>query len=126
MLDVIDLSLADAGLARVRWAEDQMPVLRSIRERFSREKPLAGLRIGACLHVTTETANLMIALESRRGVDRAVRVEPAFDPGRRRGGARGRVRHSDLRHQRRRRGDLLPAHRGGAGHAPQHHHGRRL
>jgi adenosylhomocysteinase len=63
-LDVIDLSLADVGLARVRWAEDQMPVLRSIRERFSREKPLAGLRIGACLHVTTETANLMIALKA--------------------------------------------------------------
>src|SRR6516164_730976 len=59
-----DFSLAETGLARVRWAEDQMPVLRSIRERFSREKPLAGLRIGACLHVTTETANLMIALKA--------------------------------------------------------------
>ncbi|MBV9581616.1 MAG: adenosylhomocysteinase [Chloroflexi bacterium] len=64
MLDITDLTLAEAGLARVRWAEDQMPVLRSIRERFSREKPLAGLRIGACLHVTTETANLMIALKA--------------------------------------------------------------
>jgi adenosylhomocysteinase len=63
-LDVVDLSLAEVGLARVRWSEDQMPVLRSIRERFSREKPLAGLRIGACLHVTTETANLMITLKA--------------------------------------------------------------
>jgi adenosylhomocysteinase len=62
--EVKDTSLAEAGLARVRWADGQMPVLRSIRERFSREKPLAGLRIGACLHVTTETANLMIALKA--------------------------------------------------------------
>jgi adenosylhomocysteinase len=62
--DVKDLNLAEAGLARVRWADGQMPVLRSIRERFGRERPLAGLRIGACLHVTTETANLMIALKA--------------------------------------------------------------
>jgi adenosylhomocysteinase len=62
--DVKDMSLADAGLARVRWADGQMPVLRNIRERFKREKPLAGLCIGACLHVTTETANLMIALKA--------------------------------------------------------------
>src|SRR5919202_3579531 len=62
--DVKDLSLADAGLARGRWADGQMPVLQSIRERFSRDKPLAGLRIGACLHVTTETANLMVALKA--------------------------------------------------------------
>ncbi|MBV8719771.1 MAG: adenosylhomocysteinase [Chloroflexi bacterium] len=62
--DVTDPSLAETGLARVRWAEGQMPVLRSIRERFTRERPLAGLRVGACLHVTTETANLMIALKA--------------------------------------------------------------
>src|ERR1043166_8552856 len=62
--DIRDVSLADAGLARVRWSEGQMPVLRTIRDRFSRERPLAGLRIGACLHVTTETANLMIALKA--------------------------------------------------------------
>src|ERR671939_52966 len=62
--DVKDLSLIDQGLARIRWAEGQMPVLRSIRERFAREKPLAGLRLGACLHVTTETANLMVALKA--------------------------------------------------------------
>jgi adenosylhomocysteinase len=59
-----DPSLAESGLARIRWAEGQMPVLRSIRERFAREKPLAGLRIGACLHVTTETANLMVTLHA--------------------------------------------------------------
>ena len=62
--DIKDPALAEAGLARIHWADGQMPVLRSIRERFAREKPLAGLRIGACLHVTTETANLMITLRS--------------------------------------------------------------
>src|ERR1700730_15923793 len=62
--DVKDLALIDAGLTRVRWADGQMPVLRTIRERFKRDKPLAGLRIGACLHVTTETANLMITLKA--------------------------------------------------------------
>ena len=62
--DVKDMSLAEQGLARVRWADGQMPVLRNIRERFAREKPLAGLRLGACLHVTTETANLMVTLKA--------------------------------------------------------------
>ena len=58
-----DLSLADEGLRRIAWAEREMPVLRLIRERFAQEKPLAGLRISACLHVTTETANLMYTLQ---------------------------------------------------------------
>src|SRR5512137_160508 len=62
--DVKDLSLADAGQRKVEWAEQEMPVLRLIRERFEREKPLAGLRIAACLHVTTETANLMRTLKA--------------------------------------------------------------
>lgn len=60
--DIKDISLADEGLARILWADRDMPVLASIRERFEREKPLAGVRIGACLHVTTETANLMRTL----------------------------------------------------------------
>jgi adenosylhomocysteinase len=60
--DVTDLSLVDEGVRRIEWAEREMPVLRLIRERFEREKPLAGIRIGACLHVTTETANLMRTL----------------------------------------------------------------
>jgi adenosylhomocysteinase len=55
---VKDLALADAGLQRIVWAERDMPVLRAIRERFELEKPLAGLRMSACLHVTAETANL--------------------------------------------------------------------
>ena len=60
--DVIDLGLASEGVRRIEWAEREMPVLRLIRERFERERPLEGLRIGACLHVTTETANLMRTL----------------------------------------------------------------
>lgn len=60
--DVKDLSLAAEGVRRIEWADRTMPVLRSIRERFERDKPLAGLRISACLHVTTETANLMRTL----------------------------------------------------------------
>ncbi len=60
---VKDLSLASQGMLRIEWAEREMPVLRRIRERFSGEKPLEGLVVGACLHVTTETANLMITLK---------------------------------------------------------------
>ncbi len=60
--DIKDIGLADEGLARIMWADADMPVLARIRERFEREKPLAGVRIGACMHVTTETANLMRAL----------------------------------------------------------------
>ncbi|MDQ3491710.1 MAG: adenosylhomocysteinase [Chloroflexota bacterium] len=62
--DVIDLGLAAEGVRRIEWAEREMPVLRLIRERFERERPLDGLRIGACLHVTTETANLMRTLKA--------------------------------------------------------------
>ena len=62
--DVTDLGLAGEGVRRIEWAEREMPVLRLIRERFERERPLAGLRIGACLHVTTETANLMRTLKA--------------------------------------------------------------
>jgi len=62
--DVTDLGLATEGVRRIEWAEREMPVLRLIRERFGRERPLAGLRIGACLHVTTETANLMRTLRA--------------------------------------------------------------
>ena len=60
--DVADLGLAAEGVRRIEWAEREMPVLRLIRERFERERPLDGVRVGACLHVTTETANLMRTL----------------------------------------------------------------
>ncbi|MEF9841329.1 MAG: adenosylhomocysteinase, partial [Raoultibacter sp.] len=62
--DIKDKTLADAGLERILWADRDMPVLASIRERFEAEKPLQGIRIGACLHVTTETANLMRTLKA--------------------------------------------------------------
>ncbi len=60
--DVKDLRLAEEGVRRIDWASREMPVIRQIRERFAKERPLRGLRVAACLHVTTETANLMIAL----------------------------------------------------------------
>jgi adenosylhomocysteinase len=60
--DIADPSQAASGLRRIEWAEGQMPVLRSIRERFREEQPLAGAKVAACLHVTAETANLMQAL----------------------------------------------------------------
>ena len=60
--EIKDINLADAGYARIMWADRDMPVLARIRERFAAEKPLEGVRIGACMHVTTETANLMRAL----------------------------------------------------------------
>jgi adenosylhomocysteinase len=61
---VKDLSLAKDGINRIQWAEREMPVLRIIRERLAREKPLAGLRLSGCLHVTTETANLALTLKA--------------------------------------------------------------
>ncbi len=61
---IADSGLAAAGRARVSWAEGQMPVLRSIRERFAAERPLDGVKVAACLHVTAETANLMAALKA--------------------------------------------------------------
>src|SRR5881296_3638382 len=62
--DVKDLAQAAAGRLRIEWAEQSMPVLRQVRERFEREKPLKGIRLGACLHVTTETAVLMLTLKA--------------------------------------------------------------
>ncbi|MEO6196565.1 MAG: adenosylhomocysteinase [Dehalococcoidia bacterium] len=62
--DVKDLGLTEGGVNRIEWAAREMPVLRLIRERFEKDKPLNGIRIAACLHVTTETANLMITLKA--------------------------------------------------------------
>jgi adenosylhomocysteinase len=61
--DIKDINLAEGGRRRIEWAEREMPVLRQIRERFSKEKPLKDVRVSACLHVTTETANLMRTLQ---------------------------------------------------------------
>ena len=62
--DVKNLSLAAEGRLRIEWAEQSMPVLRQVRERFTKEQPLKGMRLGACLHVTTETAVLMLTLKA--------------------------------------------------------------
>ena len=64
MSDIADLSLADDGAQRIAWAERHMPVLGAIRQRFEKERPLEGLRIAACLHITTETANLLATLKA--------------------------------------------------------------
>ena len=128
--DVADTRLADAGEARIEWADGQMPVLRSIRERFARERPLDGMVVGACLHVTSETANLVRTLAAggaevalcasnpfatQDDVAAALAADGSRGPRRprrrRRGvggarGRRGRPRAAD--HARRRR---RPAHR---------------
>ena len=62
--DVKDIKLAEQGKLGVEWAYKSMPVLALIRKRFAKEKPLKGLRLGACLHVTTETASLMETLKA--------------------------------------------------------------
>src|SRR4051812_11879025 len=60
--DVKDIALADQGKRRIEWAFQSMPVLQTIRKQFIKSQPLAGIKISACLHVTTETANLMVTL----------------------------------------------------------------
>ena len=62
--DIQDIHLAEKGMKRIKWAMNQMPVLETIKKRFEQEKPLRKIKIAACLHVTTETANLLIALKS--------------------------------------------------------------
>ena len=62
--DIKDIGLADEGKRRIEWAEREMPVLRLIRERFAKERPLEGKRLVACAHVTTETANLVRAIQA--------------------------------------------------------------
>ncbi len=61
--DIKDPSLAEAGRLRIEWASREMPVIKLIKERFTKEKPLRDIRISACLHITTETANLALALK---------------------------------------------------------------
>src|SRR5258708_10684551 len=80
--DVRDLGLAEAGRRRIEWADEQMPVLRIIRERFAKEKPLRGQRLSACLHITTETANLLRTLKAggAEGLGCAPTPLPTQDP----------------------------------------------
>ena len=69
--DIKDISLAPQGKKRIDWAEREMPVLRLIRERFRTEQPLKGVRLVACAHITTETANLARALQAVGEIDEA-------------------------------------------------------
>lgn len=80
--DITDINLADEGRARILWADRDMPVLAEIRERFAKERPFEGIRVGACLHVTTETANLVRTMIEGGAQGRPVREQPALHPGR--------------------------------------------
>jgi adenosylhomocysteinase len=85
--DIKDPSLAADGRRRIEWAAREMPVLRQIRESFAAERPLAGTRVLACAHITTETANLALTLQAG-GADAVLCASnPALDAGRRGGGA---------------------------------------
>ena len=96
--DVKDVSLADAGIKRIDWAGRDMPVLRLIRERFAKERPLEGLRMAACLHVTTETANLALALKDG-GADLTVCASNPLSTQDEGGSSPERcLRHTHLRH----------------------------
>ena len=85
--DVKDMGLADQGKLKIEWAEATMPVLRLIRKRFEKEQPFQGIRVTACLHVTTETANLMKTLKAGGGRCPFVRFQPSQHAGRRCGSA---------------------------------------
>ena len=98
--EVKNLDLALAGSHRIEWAAQEMPVLRLIRQRFAQEKPLQGMKLAACLHVTAETANLMTTLQAGGAGRRAVRQQPLEHAGRRGRGAGCQSQHPDLRHQR--------------------------
>ncbi|MDQ1403000.1 MAG: adenosylhomocysteinase [Actinomycetota bacterium] len=74
--DIADAQLADLGRQRIAWADSHMPVLASIRERFAKEKPLEGITIAACLHITTETANLFRALKAGGAIVQACASNP--------------------------------------------------
>jgi adenosylhomocysteinase len=74
--DVADLSLAPQGEARIAWAAEQMPVLAQIRDRFDEQRPLENIRIAACLHVTAETANLVLALKAGGAVPALCSANP--------------------------------------------------
>ena len=124
--DVKDLALAPRGKARIAWAEKDMPVLRLIRERFEREQAAGGhphLGLPARHHRDGQPGD---HAEGRRRGPGALRQQSALHAGRRGRLAGGRLRHPDLRHQGRGRGDLLPAHRRRARPQAPDDDGRRL
>ena len=123
--DVKDLSLADSGKRRIEWAAQSMPVLASIRKQFIKSQPLAGMRVAACLHVTTETANLMITLRDGGATIALCASNPLSTQD---DVAAALVREyciPDVFHQGRIERSVLSAHELGAGSCAAHHHGRR-
>ena len=121
--DIKDINQAEGGRRRIDWAEREMPVLRQIRERFAKEKPLKGMRVSACLHVTTETANLMRTLKAG-GAEVGDEHEQADDPvvavdGDHGVAARGEQQRvaaaagGDVEHRTARRDERRPANDGG-------------
>ncbi len=87
--DVADMGLAEKGRFRMQWAAKEMPVLDLLEERFRKEQPFKGIRIGAAMHVTSETANLMRILLGGRCGGGSVRQQPAEHAGRHRRGPGG-------------------------------------
>ena len=123
--DISDPGLTAKGVDRIEWAAREMPVLALIRERFAREKPLRGIRMAACLHVTTENGEPRARPAGRGGGPADLREQPALDAGRRRRGARERVRRLRVRASRGGQRDLLPPHPPGTRARPAGDDGRR-
>ena len=108
--DIKDKGLADKGRLRVEWAAQSMPVLRSIQKRFASEKPLAGLRMAACLHVTTETAALAQTLKAGGADLRICASNPLSTQDDVAAFLSDSRRNSCICHKGRGQGNLLPPH----------------
>ena len=124
--DIKDINLAPQGKQRIEWADREMPVLRLIRERFEQEKPLEGVKLVACAHITTETANLARTLQAGGAEAILDRFKSAFDAGRRCRFARRRLGHSGFRNQRRIDRNLYASRAHRAGNQPEYDYRRRL
>ena len=125
MADIKDPALAPTGRERIEWAAGEMQVLAQIRERFDKERPLDGIRIAACLHVTTETANLMETLAAGGAEVLLAASNPLSTQDDVAVGAHRAERHRDLRDQGRGQRHVLQAPQRGARPAAAGHDGRR-
>ena len=123
--DVRDLALAPKGRERIEWAAGEMPVLALIRERFEKEQPLDGIRIAACLHVTTETANLMETLAAGGAEVALCASNPLSTQDDVAAALCEQSGIATFAIEGRGHRDVLPAHQRGARHASAHHDGRR-
>ena len=123
--DVKDPKLAPQGKKRILWADGDMPVLARIRDRFAKEKPLAGVRMSACLHVTAETANLARTLQAGGADLVLIASNPLSTQDDVAASLVQGLRHRRLRHPRRGQRHLLQAHRRRPGTRAARDHGRR-